>query len=145
MELSESAQEVPRKCLFIDNFCLFIFSDEQKQDGGRFFGGGNKEINKEIRSDPSSQASPASPPLPPFFEVFEYTLGTLAGFGAFVLMGAAFWSDGGVFGGGKEVVRKRQIFFCRARVSEGKNKGRKNRELRQLTSAASTTTFCFLT
>jgi len=121
VELSESAQEVPRKCLFIDNFCLFIFSDEQKQDGGRFFGGGNKEINKEIRSDPSSQASPASPPLPPFFEVFEYTLGTLAGFGAFVLMGAAFWSDGGVFGGGKEVVRKRQIFFCRARVSEGKN------------------------
>ncbi len=125
MELSESAQEVPRKCLFIDNFCLLIFSDERKQDGGRFFGGGTKKSTKKSGAGRSSQASPASPPLPPFFEVFEYTLGTLAGFGAFVLMGAAFWSDGGVFGGGKEVVRKRQIFFCRARVSGGKTRKEK--------------------
>jgi len=86
--------------------------------------GGDKEINKEIRSDPSSQASPASPPLPPFFEVFEYTLGTLAGFGAFVLTGAAFWSDGGVFGGGKEVVRKREIFLSNSR-QWGKKLGKK--------------------
>ena len=106
MELSESAQEVPASVYLLTIFVyLSSVMNESKMEGG--FLGGDKEINKEIRSNPSSQASPASPPLPPFFEVFEYTLGTLAGFGAFVLMGAAFWSDGGVSGGGKEVVRKR--------------------------------------
>ena len=41
-----------RKCLFIDNFCLFIFSDERKQDGGRFFWGGTKKSTKKSGATP---------------------------------------------------------------------------------------------